>query len=321
MKFAVVGTGLVGLATARHIQKTFPEVELTLIDENPLKGGASHIAAGMVHTLMGHEGKKHPKGATALTSALALIREVEDFSKETLFHKGLLRTPRDSRFLEPLKASDPKHWLEAEEVFLKSEGSVTAEGLWIDEGGQLFVEKYLKGLIDLILSKGGRLKTEKIESLEQLKEYDISVLALGYGFKSLALQALPELSFKLGQLAELKLRAPPFPIIGRAYVAQSPKKGCAIVGGTYENLTEGPSAEAIEKLLGYAKLAYPSIEEGELIACLSAVRAYGPNKKPFCTQISSGIWALGGVGSKGILLHVHLAQALANEIQQQIKKR
>lgn len=318
MKFAVVGTGLIGLAVARMLQKTYPGSELTLIDEDPLKGGASHIAAGMVHTLVGHEGKRHPEGQEAFMQARALIREVEDFKKERLFFQGLLRAPRDSRFIESLKASDPSAWLSKKQVYIRSKGCVNTEGLWIENGGQLFVEKYLKGMLDLLLSNGAIIKQKKIEDLSQLSEYDFSTLALGFGFKSCRILGLPELSFKLGQLAVLKHRPPCFPVIGRAYIAQSPTENHTIVGGTYENLETGPTIDAVEKLLSYASLVCPSVEEGTLIARLSAIRAYGPNKKPFCTQLSNGVWAVGGVGSKGILLHAHLARALVGQIKKQV---
>jgi len=314
MKIAVVGIGLCGLSTAYFLQQAYPHADITLIDSDEKGNGASHIAAGMVHTLAGHEGKKAPEGELGLKQTLLLIQVIEEKMGQKLFIPGLLRIPRDPRFRDLLYASSPEKWLGFDEVYEKSQGAVEAEGLWIEEGGCVFVEEYLKGLLVYLKDKGTLFQKKKIVHIDELKGFDISVLALGAQLNQIEGVAPLAMTYKLGQVAHLELKPPPFPIIGRAYAAPTFDHKGVIVGGTYEDATKPPNKTAMEKLIEYASVSYKPIQDAKVLKRPFAVRAYGPNKRPLIEEVAEGVWVIGGLGSRGLLYHALLAQRLVKGI-------
>lgn len=315
MKIAVIGIGLCGLSSAYFLQKAYPDASITLMDSDEGGKGASHIAAGMIHTLAGHEGKKAPDGDLGLKQTLSLVRFIEKEIGKKLFIPGLLRIPRDERFRDSLYASSPEKWIGFDQVLKKSGGSVEAEGLWIQEGGSIFVEEYLQGLFVYLKGQGCAFKKKKITHVDELQDFDVSVLALGAQLTSVEGIALFSMTYKLGQIAHLRVEPPPFPIIGRAYSCPTSDFKGVVVGGTYEDATQSPDKAAMDKLIEYASLAYKPLQNAQVIKRPFAVRAYGPSKRPFIKEVAKNVWAIGGIGSRGLLYHVLLAKKLIKMIE------
>jgi glycine/D-amino acid oxidase-like deaminating enzyme len=187
--------------------------------------------------------------------------------------------------------------------------------LIIHPGYTIDVTSYLKGLALIAQDQGLIVKQEKVEDLTALQSFDTIILATGAA-------DIPELRpLKIhpvkGQLLVLEWpkEHPPLPysIIGSVYITMTKDLKAAVVGATYEHHFRDLLPDenfAIKELLPKAAALCPPLHNARLIEVRAGVRASMPNRMPFAGKIKDNLYALVGMGSKGLLYHAYFAKQL-----------
>lgn len=308
MYIAVVGAGFAGLATAWFLKKN-PGIQVDLFDERGVGGGASGIAAGLLHPYVGEEGKRSQGGSLALQESVSLIESVQDFVGKRVMKNGLIR------YL-PL-ACQQKQFEEHEKIH----GDVrrlSIDRFWIDSGYTVDCPLYLNGLWNMLEEKGSRLHKEAVNSTEEIlkKGYDAVLIAAGKG--SLGMGGVGAISASLvkGQvlIGSFGKRAtlPEVSLVGKGYIAIQERK--CILGSTYEKISDpAPDLELCRNQL-FPKLLqiYPDLD---LIEGLEAKAAFRVCMRghyfPLLRKESDRVWVLTGLGSRGLLYHALLGKQAA----------
>lgn len=330
MKIAVLGAGYAGLACTWHLLHSpfRPRgLKVTLYDEIGVGGGASGIAAGLLHPYVGMNAKINWRGQEGVQAARRLIQESSmAFGSSVAAANGLLRVAltdeQEKNFRQCAEDnSEDVQWWEPDQC-LKAvpQLGIVRGGIYILSGQVVHSKQYLQGLWKSCQLQGGEFSQLPIERLAQFRHYDRIIVAAGFGTRDIEeLQDLP-ITLVKGQLLELEWPAEvpplPFPVNSQAYVVMSQDGKRCIAGATYERGFESadPDIEVAKQDI-IPKLSFlPHLQAARIISCRSHLRVSTKNHLPMVKQINNRCWVLTGMGSKGLLYHALFGQELAERV-------
>ncbi len=321
MKIAVLGAGFCGVAVSLELLNQ-RKGEVTLYDPNGIGGGASGIAAGLLHPFAGLHSKLNWNGFEGMAATHALIDVAENhLGKEVADRKGILRPALIESQYEDFQLCAKQYpneveWLEAKDVAKRFPGVPERPGIFIRNGLTVDCKSYLEGLWKGCALKGGKFIQEKVEDL---KEFDLVIACLGAATKKFSgLENLP-LAFVKGQILEIefpeKLPKLPCPLNSQVYLTSM--HGIWIGGSTFERgyTDDNPDPEIAKKIL-WDKLVelYPPLEKGKIKQVRAGIRVVAPNHLPSLVKVNEKLYSLTGMGSKGLLWHALMAQKLVSTI-------
>lgn len=292
MRCAVVGCGLAGLATAYELIHRGANV--TLYDlKSPEEIGGS-LPSALLHPYPGKRGVRSKRATEGLKKAMTLINEAERVLGEPVaLRNGILR----------------KNW-KAEEWY--DDLQEVNEGIVITSGWTVFLERYLRGLFQLLAPTCSFVQGE----FQEEEKYDRVVYAIGPGFRS---WDLPEVQFVKGQV--LLCRERHYlgrSIIGGGHISPTPQKGIVQIGATYEHhsANDGPDLQAAKRFLTPRIRAFlDPMEFWDVIECRSCVRVCGKGSYlPLIKWINQKSLIFTGLGSRGLLYHALYAQYVGEMI-------
>jgi len=306
--------------------KDLHDIEVSLFDEYGIGGGASGLAAGLMHPYnarsslfaQGIEGLAATKQLLDI-AAIASNKPVAEFS-------GLLKIPTsDKQFDQFNKCAlnnphDVTKYTEGQ-CRLEIPGLICIEGYFVHSGVTVNCPEYLMGLWKACTQLGAKLEIRKISQLTELYDYDASVLAVGGSTAHFA--EIQHLNFKQlkGQIIELawpsELTPLPFSLYSQAYIVMTPSKKSCLVGATFEREFIDSTATvdtAIKDLLPKAIALIPALEKADVINCQAGIRCTAPQHLPISVKITDKCWVIGGMGSKGLLFHGLHAKKISTEI-------
>ncbi len=324
MKIAIIGAGFSGLATAYYLLDRYP-ADITLFDPQGIGGGASGIAAGLLHTYAGLHCKLNLKGAESYQATLNLLQAAAAVQEQPVFAKsGLIRialSPSNYNDYMKCAATFPDvQALTASEVMRLVPGAVECPGIFIESALTVYTGNYLNGLWNLCQKKDARLEKVAIQSLEELNSYDLVVVCNSASAIHLKeLKALPINPVK-GQLLELEwpehLPVPSAPLNSQAYLVMNPDRRTCVVGATFERDFSSALPDlsiAVQDIMPKVTAMLPGLKDAKIVGCRSGIRASAPGHMPYLKQINPKCWALLGLGSKGLLYHAYYAQKLVKQ--------
>lgn len=312
-RLAIVGAGFAGMACCHHLQ---PHAEITLIDPAGIGGGASGAAAGLLHPSTGKRGTITPKTRAAFEEALSLVNLSEaQLQMPFTTRKGVLRLASN----------------EEQEAYFRFVAQEASDAVWqphplpgLGKWGGLFMEKgialdgkaYLEGLARTCAFT---LETRVVKDLDMLrKSFDGVVLTVGIHTKKLWNLPLHGVKGQMVRLAWPKGFPPlPFPIAGSPYALMAQDNTSVWIGATYEHdfLGEQPDPDQAKAwLLPKAAALFPHLHDAAVLEVRAGIRASTPNRQPISQRLDHKLWTLCGLGSKGLLLHAHLARQLCDLI-------
>lgn len=321
MRIAIVGAGFTGLALAYHLEKR-GECQITFFDPKGIGGGASGIAAGLLHPFAGLHCKLNWKGREGMEATRKLLQvSAEKMEDSVYFNSGLIRPVlnegnRKDYLLSSQRYPEDIEWLEADSVQKLLPQAACYPGVLIKDAITVYSDLYLKGL--WLNCQNAKLIQTEIRSLEELKDFDRIILANGAAASKIQeLSNLPISQVK-GQILEISWPEglPPLstPMNSQAYIVMAPGNRTCYVGATYERdfKTSDPEPEvAMRELLPKAYAMIPALKEGKIIGCRAGIRASAPHHQPLLRQINQTTYVLTGMGSKGLLYHALFAKELA----------
>ena len=326
MKTAIIGAGFSGLATAWHLLLHAPKTKITLFDAKGIGGGASGLAAGLLHPLGGAHAKLNWCGKEGMASTLQLLQAAAQFSGEEIYQQqGILRPAVDqdqvTDYLQRAEQYPETTWLDVREVQKRVKGIASYPALWIRDGIAVDCPRYLQALWAICVASGSEFFPVTIQRLEELKEFDCVIVATGPAminypeFQHLALKPLK------GQILQLEWpkNLPPLelPLNSYIYIVMDRNQTSCWAGSTFERQpsTHAPDIATAKALIlpGAIKLI-PDLESALIQQCLAGMRAVTLNHRPLYGKFGDKLWGITGLGSKGLLYHSYIAEQLVKEI-------
>lgn len=329
IKIAIVGAGLAGLATALHLKIRAKETEVVLFDHEGIGGGASGIAAGLLHPYGGAHAKLNWQGQEGLEATKELlIVASEALGEPVADFSGILRIAvteeQQSYYHQSAQKNSELQWLNADETQERIEGISHLPSIFVPSGITVNSPLYLQGLWKACEALGVDLSREKVHLLEELDRFDYVIVTVGAAIQQFSqLKHLVVTQVK-GQLLKLRwpknLKPLPCSISSQMYVAMHSDGESCICGSTYERdfTSSHPDLEVAKKEI-FPKLSsfLPSLVEEEVLDCYSGIRASIPGHKPLIKQIDNRLFVYTGLGSKGLLYHALFARELVLSILKQ----
>lgn len=323
MKIAILGGGFCGVAVCWHLlQKGYREI--TLFDPKGIGGGASGIAAGLLHPYAGLHAKLNWQGQESMEAARTLLAVAEaELGAPVADYRGILRpalTPEQEHdFRRCASRFTDVEWLEAADIEARFPGIPPKPSLFIKNGITVDCPRYLQGLWKACVKLGARLEQRAVHALEELHSFDKVIACLGASTKTFEETSAIPLSFVKGQILELAWpkELPPLPcaLNSQTYIVMF--GGNCLAGSTFERhyKEEGPDLETAERLLR-PKITelFPPLAEAQVLQVNAGVRAVTSNHLPSLIAINERLYSLTGMGSKGLLYHAIMAQNLASLI-------
>lgn len=309
MRIAIVGAGFSGLAVAWNLLNLKNQVVVF----DPFSGGASVVAAGLLHPYVGEEARRSLFATEAMRKTEDLLHIAKKSLKKEVYRKGIIRIVQNEKQRKAYK----NHCVVFKDVI-----DLNNDHFLMKSGKTVFCKRYLQGMRLAIIEKGGQFFAEKITELEQLKTFDQIVVAAGASIHNFPEFAQLKLRFIKGQV--LTCEIPPHlqierSLVGKGYIATSHKSGICHVGATYErhDLTETVDLLNTQKLLfTKASSFYPDIWQLKPIDCSSAIRVVRQEHYlPIATKVSNKVWIITAMGSRGLLYHAYFGEKLAQAIE------
>jgi len=154
--------------------------------------------------------------------------------------------------------------------------------------------------------------------------FDQVVVALGSETTSLPECRHVNLTALKGQTVEVEWPASqpalPFPIRGEVYAAMGLSGQVCTIGATHERraaCVHATTTAGQGELLGKACHMLPALHGVRVTGGRAGARsmpAQADGYLPLCTRVSSGVWVVAGLASKGLLYHAYLAELVAHAV-------
>ncbi|KAF3362779.1 hypothetical protein PHSC3_000638 [Chlamydiales bacterium STE3] len=328
MKIAVLGAGFCGIAVAWNLLQ-FKNCHVDLYDPKGVGGESSKIAAGLFHKYTGAHAKLNRFAIEGESATLDLLKvATEESDKPIILSRGILRVAltEEKKLEYANRASQYKdcRWLDSEAVFALTNGAQHHPGLLIETGLTIDCVSYMSGLWKACKKLKADFYQQSIADLDELRNYDAVVVATGA--KLPLFEALKSLCIKpiKGQLLEFEWpdTSPlPLSLNSEAYITMKPDSMACFVGSTFERQFEcsEPDFEVAKNLL-FPKMAalYPPLCNSKVIGCRAGLRASTPDHLPIIGQFGHNLFAITGMGSKGLLYHAFYAKQLSQLIKTQL---
>lgn len=312
MKIAIVGAGLAGIATAWYLSQK-PKLSVDLYDPVGVAGGTSGMASGLLHPFPGKEGKRSWRADEGMQATQEMIHVAERaLGRPVAAASGILRPAVSEQQREDFRKQG--EWWEADEVQRRVPGAAAVPGLWIPEGETIFTALYLQGIWLDCERRGAKLIRKGIQSLSELKSYDLVLVATG--FQTLNFPECAHLPLKKtpGQILTCRwTTALPFSLVSLGHIALTERPEFCRLGSTYEH-GDTLSEHAEEEIKQKVALFYPPALDFEVVETKSGVRL-SPKEgyRPIVEKVGEKIWVFTGLGSRGMLYHALLAKELINQ--------
>lgn len=313
MRIAIIGAGFAGLSTAWYLLQQQSSVEVVVFDAKGIGGGASGIAAGLLHPYVGVEGRRSLFATEALQEAVALLALVQSQQEIPISTPGIMRQSTG----------------EKQQALFLSHGSIykdieLLEGnrFWIHSGQTVDCPVYLSLLWKRIEAHGGRLVKQQIQDLKELNDFDQIIVAAGGGVPHiLGLDPLP-ISILKGQVlvceAPSSVTLPRSSLISKGYLAFLKGTRVCYVGSTYERsqVDEIPDPLfAKPDLFGKIEKFFPPVRSLVVLECKAALRTIRKGHYfPILAKQGDRVWILTAMGSRGLLYHALLGKVLARAV-------
>lgn len=313
MTAAIIGSGFSGLGVGWHLLQRGRKV---VFFEDPERPGASLIASGLLHPYAGEHGRRSWKASEALLAAQSLLAAAEEALGRPVAEKtGIVRL-----------AFKPDH-IETFRQHARSFGDIQVWGedaFLITSGITVHAQEYVEGLKLACSKKGAVFIKKKIESFQELEDFDRIVIAAGAETLRFFPELAPQLSRTKGQVLLYSYPegypAPQHNLVAKGYVLNRKEKQMLIVGSTYERdySSEDPDLEpALRELAPKLKTFIPNGAPLQSPSVRSAMRlGRKGHYYPLVRRMGEKCWVMTGMGSRGLLYHAYIGEQLAEALVQ-----
>lgn len=309
MKIAVVGAGFAGLAQAITLKEKHPSFDVHLFD--PKESSLRTSALGqLLYPFVGMHSKLNFRGVEGFKKTQEFLKKAEAFASSPLFQtKLLLKLAHSEKQLLSFKVASQTY----PEIKLQENTPFHKPGILIESALQVDPLNYLKALENW--AKSLNVVYSKSQFTEE-NEIDFDQIIYCTGAQSKELFTDEKFALLKGQALILKKPEGftlPYNLIDHHLHFIPSLDGKTIyVGNTFERefKTQDPCKETATKLI-WPKLTtlFPNFTKGQIIDVQAGLRINTPSRLPIIKRISEKKLLITGMGAKGLLYHVDVAEA------------
>ena len=322
LQIAIIGAGFSGLALAHSLLSHSSALcEVSIFHKDPITQSASAVAAGLLHPFPSAKKKRSLEGLQALHAAVTLLDAAQKFSPEKLFIKKpilklALNDEEKRQWSHLARKYDNLRFITPEKVSEKIQTKGLFYALEIDQGYQVYCQKYLQALHALCQHLGAKFIQKEVDFEDDFSMFDHVIFCHGYGFRKS--KNLSTFGFVKGQILTCKVPSAltSAPLIANGYICPSDNPLIYLFGSTYEHRfsNEMPNRSlAFEKIIPPWQKIFPDLKNIEVLDCQAGVRVmHVPKYLPLIKKIKTNQFLFTALGSKGLLYHSYLAKALAD---------
>lgn len=328
-KIAIIGSGIAGLSIAYYL-RLYPEFSIDIYYDKEAENTASGVSTGLLSPFSGLYLTTVEDASTAFTELSRLVKELEQSQKKKIFlSEGAYRFSLDKRQDKAFSKRSKKSPNDVEIIEnQKLKGlfpffSQQWKGAKVNSAYCLDSMEYLQALkICIEKSQTFSFIKKKLESLDELKNYDYIFVAAGAGSLSFippAIQEKYELHLVKGQVLEYQVQNLPFfqPLVSTKYLIPNKTNEKLILGATFEKnfVSSYPEhTEAINSLKEKGEEIFPKLKELSIAKQRAALRLCSGRHKPLWGSLDKRVFYLTSLGSKGLLYHALLAKELTSAL-------
>jgi len=322
MKIGIVGAGYAGLSLALALLEKDPLLNISVYHQYPIDESASYISTGLLYPFVGKYTKKNWKADEGMEMAKRLLTISEKALNEKVYlDTGILKVCYKSfqeNNCQRIARRYPENSWNTDSTFFHKE--ISSPSLFIPEGGTVFSDLYIRGLIKACQKKGVSFFQKEINTTKQLVVYDQIILCAGAGLldfeeaKDLPIERIKGQALILKwpeNLPKLKMS-----LTSESHITLCKDSEYCKIGSTYERdfETDDPdeySHDLIEKVAHF----FPKIRDFSIVKTKAAVRLSRIGSYvPIVSHLQKNVRVYGALGSRGLLYHGYLSELLAGAI-------
>lgn len=315
MRIAIVGAGLAGLSLS-HYLLSHPGISVTLFDKKRVGENASGVSTGLLHPFVGKSAIFSKEGKEAMEESLAFLETIQEEVEEKIYTtSGIFRpaiTKEQEFFFKKAQKEGWSVW--------KEEGPF-GKGLWIPKGTTVFSRPYLRALLLACQRKGLEWIEKKVDSLEELKEFDQVVLTVGHHIREWKESVGIPLKIRKGHALLCKMKEPlSYSLNSDGHISLDQDPYRCRIGSTYEKnfANEEIDPKVALELIPQVASFYPKALDFSLLAIEAGIRVAHPHEVfPIIRTIHPKLRIFVGLGSRGLLYHAYFAKKLSFAIVHQ----
>jgi len=323
MHIAILGAGYAGIATAWYLARAGAKV--TVYDPAGIAGGASGMAAGLLHPYMGLDAKRAWRADEALQCTRQLLEAAQPHALSPIIRsQGIVRLAYSDRQHNSYFICSQQHddvtWWDSIETAAHLSAVTPTSAIYIQGGWSIDSHTYVSSLWAACRTMNCTFVQKAGNPNHLAATQDAVVVAAGYTTQALLPEAVLPLRPVKGQLVQLPWPAqlPPLthPVNSHVYIIMSSDNKTCLVGATYEKVddSEVDLSVAWAELKPKAAKIIPRLADQIPINGWAGVRCSTPQHLPVMGCAHSNVWYLAGFGSKGLLYHGLYAQELAQKL-------
>lgn len=309
-KVSIAGAGFCGLAAAYQLLLRGYQVDI--YDPKGIGGGASGTAAGLLHPFPGEHAKRAAEADSGMRETLKLIELAEqELGMTVRTQGGIIR-----RAMNEKQESDYAKCAEKypEETKWKN------RELWIKNGLAVHTNLYLEGLWKVCQKHGAKFHRKALSN----KAEGLVIWATGAGMADREFIDVGSLITPVrGQILEIEWprdSAPlQHPVCSKVYAVMGLDGTSCFAGSTYERERSDDIPDvafAAQEILPKLELLLPQLKRMPILDCKVGVRASAPGHRPLLKKLNEHSFAIGGMGSKGLLYHALYATKLMDIMEE-----
>ena len=330
--YLIIGGGVAGCALTYALAKRGSSV--TLVERGEIgRCGASSVPVALLNPYRGRSARANGLDLAGLAAVERLMGELSALGLEHGVHlNGVLRVASNKKQAKTWRKREGVRWLEPEEV-----GKVYHApfgGFLVERGGWLEPLKFLRALVNAAERNGAvvlghhpvqhhPVKAVRPNGAWQEVETSKGTLSAKTVIYCVGANAEVEahlgvgLAHVAGEVIGLETDAHlPHALAGAIYGAQV--EGRVHIGGNHRPAGRTDES-APRQLQRSASWFIPALEEAELSAVWTGVRAKAENNMPVIQEVREGVWFFGALAGRGFLCAAHLAEGLAERLERGVR--
>lgn len=308
IKVAVIGSGLTGLCTANHLIDLGYRVDI-YSDRHPHETTSSLIS-GLCYPFSGPTARPHKYAFTALDATKTYAKKM--LKPADIQHIDIHRHAKDDVQAEHFHSIAKQYdYLRIETTYDNKTTLTIPHVMYIN------MKRYISSMVSRLQTYDVNFINKSVTSIKDCGSYSLYIICAGaYSDKIMELSNLKTETIP-GHCMALpndSINTNDVQITKHILIPNTFDQEC-YVGGTYEKNPSKSSKQYLLDMLLQFPEQFTHDDFSKIISKRLGLRGYLPGKLPGIHRASPNVYAVLGMGSKGLMYHVWMTQLLMKYIE------
>ena len=328
--YLIIGGGVAGCALTYALSERGGGV--TLIERGAIGGaGASSVPVALLNPYRGRSARANELDLAGLAAMGRLVGELGNLNLDHGVHlRGVLRVASNRKQAKTWRKREGVRWLESEEV--PEVYHAPFGGFLVAQGGWLEPHLFLRALVEAAKRRGAKVlehctvgevrergSYQEVETSSGTLSAKTVIYCTGASEEVEASLGMEGLEHVAGEVIRLRTSAQlPHALAGAIYGARVGDD--VLLGGNHRpaGQTDESAPQQLQRAGGWF---IPALKEAQLVSVWTGVRAKTEDNAPVVKEVREGVWFFGGLAGRGFLCAAHLAEGLAERLEQEVRSK